>query len=132
MNELRLILLVAGLLFIAPVARFEWWRARPGRPLPAPAPDESDTNETPPPRRAGPGRVEHDRSARAAHGGFARHQRGARFASLRERQPASHRTRECLGIRHAARARNFDLGRSRRGCAEARAARAAPGAVDRR
>src|SRR4051812_35555536 len=33
MNELRLILLVAGLLFIAGLAGFEWWRARRDRPL---------------------------------------------------------------------------------------------------
>jgi len=32
MNELRLILLVAGLLFIAGIAGFEWWRARRNRP----------------------------------------------------------------------------------------------------
>ena len=28
MSELRLILLIAGLLFIAGIAGFEWWRAR--------------------------------------------------------------------------------------------------------
>jgi cell division protein ZipA len=33
MNELRLILLVAGLLFIAGLAGFEWWRARRDRPV---------------------------------------------------------------------------------------------------
>ena len=33
MNELRLILLVAGLLFIAGIAGFEWWRARRNRPV---------------------------------------------------------------------------------------------------
>jgi len=32
MNELRLILLVAGLLFIGGIAGFEWWRARRNRP----------------------------------------------------------------------------------------------------
>jgi cell division protein ZipA len=32
MSELRLILLVAGLLFIAGIAGFEWWRARRNRP----------------------------------------------------------------------------------------------------
>jgi len=33
MNELRLILLIAGLLFIAGIAGFEWWRARRNRPM---------------------------------------------------------------------------------------------------
>jgi cell division protein ZipA len=32
MNELRLILLIAGLLFISGIAGFEWWRARRNRP----------------------------------------------------------------------------------------------------
>ena len=31
MSELRLILLVAGVLFIAGIAGFEWWRARRDR-----------------------------------------------------------------------------------------------------
>jgi len=33
MSELRLILLIAGLLFIAGIAGFEWWRARRNRPM---------------------------------------------------------------------------------------------------
>jgi len=33
MNQLRLILLIAGLLFIAGIAGFEWWRARRNRPV---------------------------------------------------------------------------------------------------
>jgi cell division protein ZipA len=33
MSELRLILLIAGLLFIAGIAGFEWWRARRNRPV---------------------------------------------------------------------------------------------------
>jgi len=52
MNELRVILLVAGLLFIAGIAGFEWWRARRGRELAAPALDESNAVDAPPARAA--------------------------------------------------------------------------------
>jgi cell division protein ZipA len=41
-NELRVILLIAGLLFIAGLAGFEWWRARRNRPQPAPGAREED------------------------------------------------------------------------------------------
>ena len=52
MSELRLILLVAGLLFIAGIAGFEWWRSRRGRELAAPAQDESNSVGTAPTRAA--------------------------------------------------------------------------------
>ncbi|HET7810167.1 MAG TPA: cell division protein ZipA C-terminal FtsZ-binding domain-containing protein [Steroidobacteraceae bacterium] len=52
MSELRLILLVAGLLFIAGIAGFEWWRARRGRTLAAPAQDESNARDAPPAARS--------------------------------------------------------------------------------
>src|SRR4051812_3888084 len=35
MPELRIILLIAGVLFIAGIAGFEWWRARSARPMAA-------------------------------------------------------------------------------------------------
>src|SRR4051812_14298444 len=41
MSELRLILLIAGVLFIAGIAGFEWWRARRNRPLAALPREES-------------------------------------------------------------------------------------------
>src|SRR4051812_4828998 len=41
MSELRLILLIAGLLFIAGIAGFEWWRARKGRALATPLHEDS-------------------------------------------------------------------------------------------
>ena len=46
MSELRLILLVAGLLFIAGIAGFEWWRGRRARALSA-APREDLASEPP-------------------------------------------------------------------------------------
>lgn len=39
MPELRIILLIAGVLFVAAIAGFEWWRARRDRPLAAPRDD---------------------------------------------------------------------------------------------
>jgi cell division protein ZipA len=46
MSELRLILLVAGVLFIAGIAGFEWWRARRNRPLAAPAREDAPAPES--------------------------------------------------------------------------------------
>jgi len=46
MNDLRLILLVAGLLFIAGIAGFEWWRARKDRVLATPVRDDGAANES--------------------------------------------------------------------------------------
>jgi cell division protein ZipA len=45
MTELRIILLVAGVLFIAGIAGFEWWRARRGRALVAPHREDSPAAE---------------------------------------------------------------------------------------
>lgn len=46
MSELRLILLIAGLLFIAGIAGFEWWRARRNRPSGTVAREEAPVVET--------------------------------------------------------------------------------------
>jgi cell division protein ZipA len=54
MSELRLILLIAGVLFIAGIAGFEWWRARRDRPLAAPSREESASVDSAPVRKAGP------------------------------------------------------------------------------
>src|SRR3954452_4501330 len=48
MNELRLILLVAGLLFIAGIAGFEWWRARRDRPVGTVTREGAPSGESPP------------------------------------------------------------------------------------
>jgi cell division protein ZipA len=45
MNELRLILLVIGVLFIAGIAGFEWWRARRNRPPTATVREEMSAAE---------------------------------------------------------------------------------------
>jgi cell division protein ZipA len=52
MSELRLILLIAGVLFIAGIAGVEWWRARRNRPLAVPPRDESSAMDGAPARRA--------------------------------------------------------------------------------
>jgi len=41
MPELRIILLVAGVLLIAGIAGFEWWRGRRDRPLASVSREES-------------------------------------------------------------------------------------------
>ena len=46
MTELRIILLVCGVLFIAAIAGFEWWRARRGRTLAAPAREDGPAPES--------------------------------------------------------------------------------------
>lgn len=46
MSELRLILLIAGLLFIAGIAGFEWWRARRNRPVATATREEAPVVET--------------------------------------------------------------------------------------
>jgi FtsZ-interacting cell division protein ZipA len=51
MPELRIILLVAGVLFIAGLAGYEWWRSRGSRPL-ATLSSPDDANDAPP--RPGP------------------------------------------------------------------------------
>jgi cell division protein ZipA len=54
MNELRLILLIAGLLFIAGLAGFEWWRSRRNRPAATGAREEAPASEAPPSRTSLP------------------------------------------------------------------------------
>jgi cell division protein ZipA len=47
MNELRLILLVVGVLFIAGIAGLEWWRARRNRPQAIPTREDAPAVENP-------------------------------------------------------------------------------------
>lgn len=54
MNELRLILLVAGLLFIAGIAGVEWWRARRSRSLATSAMEETSNLDSAPSRSGTP------------------------------------------------------------------------------
>jgi cell division protein ZipA len=51
MSELRLILLIAGLLFIAGIAGFEWWRARRNRPMGTVTREEAPGGEGASPQR---------------------------------------------------------------------------------
>jgi cell division protein ZipA len=46
--ELRIILLVVGVLFVAAIAGFEWWRSRNARPLPASRARDDDAGEPAP------------------------------------------------------------------------------------
>jgi len=52
MSELRVILLIAGLLFIAGIAGFEWWRARRNRPMGTVTREENAAPETQSPQRS--------------------------------------------------------------------------------
>jgi cell division protein ZipA len=49
MPELRIILLIAGVLFVAGIAGFEWWRARRDRPV-ANMPRDDASHDSPTPR----------------------------------------------------------------------------------
>ena len=101
MNELRLILLVAGVLFIAGIAGFEWWRARRDRgPAAASASGSRRQGECRP--------IRQDVAAGD--------QRGARYARRGRRQPAGHRAQQRFRIGHAPRARHRHIRRSGRGC----------------
>jgi cell division protein ZipA len=51
MSDLRLILLIAGVLFIASIAGYEWWRSRRGGPRPD-QPEEAFVADRPPPRHS--------------------------------------------------------------------------------
>ena len=53
MPELRIILLVVGVLFVAGVAAYEWWRQRGSRPVAASV-MRDDTAADPPPSRSAP------------------------------------------------------------------------------
>jgi cell division protein ZipA len=53
MPELRIILLIAGVLFLAGLAGFEWWRQRGSRPLTATL-QRDDSSDDPAPARAAP------------------------------------------------------------------------------
>jgi cell division protein ZipA len=50
MPELRIILLVVGVLFVAAIAGYEWWRSRGARPLAA-TPVRDDTADAPAPQK---------------------------------------------------------------------------------
>jgi cell division protein ZipA len=47
MSELRLILLIVGVLFVVGVAGYEWWRSRGSRPTATPPRDESHSEREP-------------------------------------------------------------------------------------
>src|SRR6478736_4686341 len=50
MPELRIILLVVGVLFVAGIAGYEWWRSRGARPLAA-TPGRDDSADPPAPQK---------------------------------------------------------------------------------
>src|SRR5688572_26308201 len=52
MPELRIILLVVGVLFVAGIAGFEWWRSRGARPMSPSVPRDDAGNDPQPPRAA--------------------------------------------------------------------------------
>src|SRR5688572_8467209 len=68
MTELRIILLVAGAIFIAAVAGYEWWRARRDRPAPSPMPEETPAPNPAPAARASLPEINVVREARMAVG----------------------------------------------------------------
>jgi FtsZ-interacting cell division protein ZipA len=54
MPELRIILLVVGVLFVAGIAGFEWWRSRGARPMSPGIPRDDAASDPQPPRAPSP------------------------------------------------------------------------------
>ena len=68
MPELRIILLVVGVLFIAGIAGFEWWRSRGARPLRRERRARDDSPADTPPRASDEAAARDQRGARLARG----------------------------------------------------------------
>lgn len=66
MPELRIILLVAGVLFIAGIAGFEWWRSRGSRPLATVSSRDDEAGDPPRPSPAALPEINVVRETRAA------------------------------------------------------------------